>query len=122
MWPRKYYFGVVVLAFFSFLVGSFASSATTAMEERSAGIFPGTGDGGLVQMEGSPPGVVWVVQMSDIHISKWVPARGEALRRSLGRALKLIKPAIVLVTGDLTGAVSHTFVLNAMISFDDHFL
>lgn len=57
----------------------------------------------VVEVENGPPGVVWVVQMSDIHISKWVPERGHALRKSLGRALKIINPAVVLVSGDLTG-------------------
>ena len=58
---------------------------------------------GVVRVEGGPPGVVWVVQVSDIHISKWKPERGRTLRRALGHALKLIKPAIVLISGDLTG-------------------
>lgn len=60
----------------------------------------------LVQMsEAAPPGVVWVVQMSDIHISKWTPSRGRALRKAVGRALKVIQPGVVLVSGDLTGAI-----------------
>lgn len=42
--------------------------------------------------------------MSDIHISKWKPERGRALRRALGHSLKLINPAVVLITGDLTDA------------------
>lgn len=97
MWSRRFG-GVVILALLWCLDVSFVFSAVRnggAMEEVV----------GVVEMEGAPSGVVWVVQMSDIHISKWVPARGKALRRSLGRALKLIKPAVVLVTGDLTGAV-----------------
>jgi predicted MPP superfamily phosphohydrolase len=57
----------------------------------------------MLRMEGGPPGVVWVVQVSDIHISKWKPERGRSLRRALGHALKLIKPAIVLISGDLIG-------------------
>lgn len=59
-----------------------------------------------MSMEGAPPGVVWVVQMSDIHLSKWTPARGLALRKALSQTLKSIQPAIVLVTGDLTDAKS----------------
>jgi hypothetical protein len=61
------------------------------------------GSTGMVRVEGGPPGVVWVVQVSDIHISKWKPERGRSLRRALGHALKLIKPAIVLISGDLIG-------------------
>lgn len=60
----------------------------------------------VVNVEEGPQGVIWVVQMSDIHISRWVPERGIALRKALGRALNLIRPAIVLVTGDLTGKLS----------------
>lgn len=107
MWSWRF-LGVLVLVLLSCLVVSFVSSATTdgvAMEELRVGDSPGA-ELGVVQMEGAPAGVVWVVQMSDIHISRWVPARGKALRRSLGRALKWIKPAVVLVTGDLTGTVS----------------
>ncbi|XP_024361562.1 putative metallophosphoesterase At3g03305 [Physcomitrium patens] len=58
----------------------------------------------VVKVDGGPPGVVWVVQVSDIHISRLVPERGRALRRALGHALQLIKPAIVLISGDLTDA------------------
>lgn len=59
----------------------------------------------VVKVDGGPPGVVWVVQVSDIHISRLVPERGRALRRALGHALQLIKPAIVLISGDLTGVL-----------------
>ncbi|KAG0554862.1 hypothetical protein KC19_12G126000 [Ceratodon purpureus] len=61
---------------------------------------------GVVRVEGGPPGVVWVVQVSDIHINKWKPERGRALRRALGHALKRINPAVVLISGDLTDAKS----------------
>lgn len=61
---------------------------------------------GMLRVEGGPPGVVWVVQVSDIHISKWKPERGRTLRRALGHALKFIKPAIVLISGDLIGVLS----------------
>lgn len=58
----------------------------------------------VVRVDSGPPGLVYAVQVSDIHISKWKPERGRALRRALGHALKLIKPAIVLISGDLVGA------------------
>lgn len=38
----------------------------------------------VVQMGGAPPRITWIVQMSDIQISKWVLARGRALRKALG--------------------------------------
>lgn len=60
----------------------------------------------VVAMEGAPPGVAWVVQMSDVHLSKWTPSRGRALRKALSQALKLIQPAIVVVSGDLVDAKS----------------
>ncbi|CAM6062583.1 unnamed protein product [Sphagnum tenellum] len=52
----------------------------------------------------APANVVWVVQLSDLHISKWIPERSKALRKSLGHALQFIKPALVWITGDLTDA------------------
>jgi hypothetical protein len=42
--------------------------------------------------------------LSDLHISKWIPERSKALRKSLGHALQFIKPALVWITGDLTDA------------------
>lgn len=107
-WSRFRLF--LVLALFScFSVNSLSSSTIDGTATQRAENFSGTGDDelGVVQMEGTAPlGVVWIVQMSDIHTSKWIPARGRALRKSLGHALKLIKPAIVLVTGDLIDAKS----------------
>lgn len=73
----------------------------------------------VLRVDGGPAGVVWVVQVSDIHISKWKPERGRALRSALGHALKLIKPAIVLITGDLTGMLLF-FLFNASGIFDCH--
>ncbi|KAG0554421.1 hypothetical protein KC19_12G090300 [Ceratodon purpureus] len=98
MWSSRFR-GILILALLWSLDVNFVSSAVTNGGAVAEGEVVGA-----VEMEGAPSGVVWVVQMSDIHISKWVSARGRALRRSLGRALKLIKPAIVLVTGDLTDA------------------
>jgi predicted MPP superfamily phosphohydrolase len=42
--------------------------------------------------------------LSDLHISKWIPERSKALRKALGHALQFIKPALVWITGDLTGS------------------
>ncbi|KAL3689332.1 hypothetical protein R1sor_015641 [Riccia sorocarpa] len=51
-------------------------------------------------------GVSWVVQLSDLHISKWRPQRAEALKKIMGTVLGTVQPSLVLITGDLTDAKS----------------
>lgn len=46
--------------------------------------------------------VAWVVQVSDLHISAYDKERGDGLVRLLAPALKVIRPMLLLVTGDLT--------------------
>ncbi|KAG9454997.1 hypothetical protein H6P81_007901 [Aristolochia fimbriata] len=48
--------------------------------------------------------VAWIVQISDLHISSYYADRGEDLRRLLAPALRIIRPSLVLITGDLTDA------------------
>ncbi|ERM94106.1 putative metallophosphoesterase At3g03305 isoform X1 [Amborella trichopoda] len=48
--------------------------------------------------------VVWVVQVSDLHVSSYHGERAEDLKRLLAPALKIIRPSLVLITGDLTDA------------------
>ncbi|BBN11266.1 hypothetical protein MPTK1_5g10440 [Marchantia polymorpha subsp. ruderalis] len=58
--------------------------------------------------EKSRAGVSWVVQLSDLHVSKFHPERVEALRKLMGTILATIQPSLVLITGDLTDAKSKT--------------
>lgn len=89
---------VVVGGIFFLYVLSIQATALTKLEI-------GFNEGKTIRKahDDAPANLLWVVQMSDIHISKWTPERGKALRKSLGHALKLIKPSLVWVTGDLTG-------------------
>ena len=55
--------------------------------------------------------LLWFVQLSDIHISKfWDPGRQTDLRRFCLEWLPVIRPKVVLVTGDLTDAKDSDFV------------
>lgn len=59
--------------------------------------------GNVIEVEGEPKSVVWVVQLSDLHFSVHHPERAYDLRRYVGPALAMINPSLVLITGDLTG-------------------
>lgn len=48
--------------------------------------------------------VAWVVQVSDLHISAYHPERAHDLVRLLAPALRVIRPALLLITGDITDA------------------
>lgn len=48
--------------------------------------------------------VAWVVQVSDLHLSAYHPERADDLVRLLAPALRAIRPALLLVTGDITDA------------------
>jgi hypothetical protein len=58
---------------------------------------------GVVGVPGAPEGVVWVVQLSDLHFSVHHPERAYDFRRYVGPALAMVNPSLVLITGDLTG-------------------
>ncbi len=50
-------------------------------------------------------GLVWFIHVSDIHISKFQdPGRIDDLDRFCHKNVDLVKPEVVLVTGDLTDA------------------
>jgi hypothetical protein len=57
----------------------------------------------VVEVSGAPEGVVWVVQLSDLHFSVHHPERAYDFRRYVGPALAMVNPSLVLITGDLTG-------------------
>lgn len=60
----------------------------------------------FIQMDRAPPGLMWVVQVSDLHVSSYHPDRAQAMEIFLGPLLAFINPALVLITGDLTDAKS----------------
>ncbi|XP_042381320.1 putative metallophosphoesterase At3g03305 [Zingiber officinale] len=62
--------------------------------------------GRVIEVEEGPKSVVWVVQLSDLHISVHHPERAYDLQRYLGPALAMINPSLVLITGDLTDGKS----------------
>ena len=47
--------------------------------------------------------VIWVVQISDLHISSYHIDRSISLQKLMGPLLNYINPSLVLITGDLTG-------------------
>lgn len=55
-----------------------------------------------IELERGPHGVVWVVQLSDLHFSVHHPERAHSFRGLVGKTLAMINPALVLITGDLT--------------------
>jgi predicted MPP superfamily phosphohydrolase len=74
------------------LLALVAAAASAAGDERA-----------VLEVSGSPEGVVWVVQLSDLHFSVHHPDRAYDFRRYVGPALAMVNPALVLITGDLTG-------------------
>ncbi|XP_010916512.1 putative metallophosphoesterase At3g03305 [Elaeis guineensis] len=48
--------------------------------------------------------VAWVVQVSDLHLSAFHPERAEDLVSRLASALRVIRPSLLLITGDITDA------------------
>ncbi|KAL8171877.1 hypothetical protein V2J09_023681 [Rumex salicifolius] len=60
----------------------------------------------VFDVNGGPDSVVWVVQLSDLHFSVHHPDRAADFKRLIGPALSMIKPSLVLLTGDLTDGKS----------------
>ncbi|EAY76803.1 hypothetical protein OsI_04761 [Oryza sativa Indica Group] len=77
------------------LLALVAAAASAAGDERA-----------VLEVSGSPEGVVWVVQLSDLHFSVHHPDRAYDFRRYVGPALAMVNPALVLITGDLTDGKS----------------
>ncbi|XP_024520040.1 putative metallophosphoesterase At3g03305 [Selaginella moellendorffii] len=57
-----------------------------------------------IDFSDAPDAVAWAVQISDLHVSVFHPNRAEDLEILASRFLALVRPALVLVTGDLTDA------------------
>ena len=63
----------------------------------------------VVEVPGEPGSVVWAAQLSDLHLSAFHPERAADFRRRVGDALAMVNPALVLITGDLTGRLPAFF-------------
>ncbi|KAL2635657.1 hypothetical protein R1flu_007136 [Riccia fluitans] len=96
--PRMLAFWAVVLVFFSGIVDGFEDSQTKLESVDPGRTVHQLGDDNL------RTGVSWVVQLSDLHISKWRPQRVETLNKLMGTVLATLQPSLVLITGDLTDA------------------
>lgn len=60
----------------------------------------------VIEVNGTPDDLVWVVQLSDLHLSVHQPQRARDFADIVGPALSFIRPSLVLLTGDLTGGFS----------------
>jgi len=61
--------------------------------------------------------VVWVVQVSDLHLSAYHRERAEDLKKLLAPALNMIRPSLVLLTRDLTGPFSSPLSLLQLLLY-----
>ncbi|KAJ0982029.1 hypothetical protein J5N97_010284 [Dioscorea zingiberensis] len=84
----------------------FLSSSLAVAE--SSGRIPGRV---AVDVKEGPASVVWVVQLSDLHFSIFHPERALDFKRLIGRALSMINPSLVLITGDLTDGKSKDLLI-----------
>ena len=47
--------------------------------------------------------LIWWVQLSDVHVSVFNPSRVQGFEDFFIPAMQLIRPSVILITGDLTG-------------------
>ncbi|XP_073124972.1 putative metallophosphoesterase At3g03305 [Henckelia pumila] len=64
-----------------------------------------------IELKNGPEDLAWVVQLSDLHFSVHHPDRAQDFKEIVGPALSFIKPALVLITGDLTDGKSKDLVV-----------
>jgi len=69
----------------------------------------------VVEVPGEPRSVVWAVQLWDLHLSAFHPERAADFRRHVDDALAMVYPALVLITGDLTGKLPAFFVCVCLV-------
>ncbi|XP_077227383.1 calcineurin-like metallo-phosphoesterase superfamily protein [Tasmannia lanceolata] len=60
----------------------------------------------VINVEGGPDSVIWVVQLSDLHFSVFNPERSLNFRKLVPPTLEMINPSLVFITGDLTDGKS----------------
>lgn len=58
--------------------------------------------------------VAWIVQITDLHLSSYHPEIGEDLKDTLSSALRIIRPSLVFITGDITGNSVAFYVLTVL--------
>lgn len=94
--------GFVLLLLFFFI---FLPCLTLSLPDQHHETFEGTkpNSRAIIDVEGGPDSVVWVVQLSDLHFSVFHPERARDFKRVVGPSLAMINPSLVLITGDLTG-------------------
>lgn len=66
-------------------------------------------NGRVIEVKGGPESVIWVVQLSDLHLSVHHPDRASDFKANVGPVLSIINPSLVLITGDLTGFPHFSF-------------
>ncbi|PSR92914.1 Metallophosphoesterase precursor [Actinidia chinensis var. chinensis] len=90
---------LLILSFCCLSTPSFA-----AIEERSRSNPQNQRE--MIEVNGGPEDVVWVVQLSDLHFSVHHPERARHFKDIVGPSLSMINPSLVLITGDLTDGKS----------------
>uniref|UniRef100_A0A2M3ZKX5 Putative transmembrane protein 62 n=1 Tax=Anopheles braziliensis TaxID=58242 RepID=A0A2M3ZKX5_9DIPT len=64
-----------------------------------------------LRLDDSPSHLMWFLQISDIHISKYLdPTRVAHLVEFCNRTVDIIRPSVVLASGDLTDAKTSNFL------------
>ncbi|KAJ0976055.1 hypothetical protein J5N97_018020 [Dioscorea zingiberensis] len=82
-----------------FSMAAFFSTAVLGMGEGGADA--GSPSREFLALDGD---VAWVVQVTDLHLSAYHTERGDDLVRLLAPALLVIRPSLLLITGDITDA------------------
>ncbi|XP_031105052.1 putative metallophosphoesterase At3g03305 isoform X1 [Ipomoea triloba] len=65
-----------------------------------------SGNGAVIELQGGPEDVAWIVQLSDLHFSAHHPERAVDFKDIVGPTLAMVNPSLVFITGDLTDAKS----------------
>ncbi|PIN23203.1 hypothetical protein CDL12_04065 [Handroanthus impetiginosus] len=95
-----------------FAIPFLPSSAALSSENEA---HHGSGDSNykrqVIELEGGPDDLAWVVQLSDLHFSVHHPERARDFREIVGPTLSFIKPSLVLLTGDLTDGKSKDLLI-----------
>ncbi|KAL5990930.1 hypothetical protein ACLOJK_011835 [Asimina triloba] len=99
--------GLLITTFFFYLsLVSMPSAAFShqSNDEMADGRRPNSR--AVIDVQGGPESVVWVIQLSDLHFSVFHPERALDFRTLVGPALAMINPSLVFITGDLTDGKS----------------